>query len=95
MKTLLKFAMGIALAGALVKILTQKQAGSDSTTDTQRAGTSDGPLRSYDQERATREMAPSPDMAVTDQVGAATSGYGSSLEEGTRSQDWNGQPRGF
>jgi hypothetical protein len=97
MKTLLKFAMGIALAGALVKILTQKQAGNDSTTDTERAGTSDGPLGSYDQNRSSADMASSPDMAATDEAGAgiAGSGYGPSPEEGARSQDWNGQRSGF
>jgi hypothetical protein len=96
MKTLFKFAMVAALAGALVKILMQKQAGNDSTTDTGR-GTSDGPLRSYDQNRTSQDMAPSPDMAATDEAGAdiRSSGYGPSAEEGARSQDWNGQRSGF
>jgi hypothetical protein len=97
MKTLLKFAMGVALAGALVRILMQKQTGNESTTDTQRMGTGDGPLRSYDQNRSSPDMAASPDTQPTDEVGAgiASSGYSPSPEEGARSQDWNGQRSGF
>jgi hypothetical protein len=91
MKTLFKFAMVAALAGALVKILMQKQAGNDSTTDTERGSTADGPLRSYDQNRASQ------DMAATDEAGAGirNAGYGPSPEEGARSEDWNGQRSGF
>jgi hypothetical protein len=76
-------------------MLMKKQAGRNSTSDTEGMGsTEDAALRTYDQNRSS-----SPGMEQSSDTNlGGTSSYGQSPmpdQAGERSQDWNGRTNGF
>jgi hypothetical protein len=107
MKSLIKLAMGAALAGVLVNMLMKKQAGrysqgaNEDMTDAPDAGdmssTSEGPLSSYDQNQVNDR-----NRNVESSAGGAAPGdpmpmpdagsVGTSGTTGNGTQDWRGTP---